>query len=134
MPNSTDLKSGSASQADGAFTNDTARILVAVADHFTAADPTGLLDRSDLLIAFGSAAYELNGRRSDGGGELLARAAGAVAPALSDRLARTRGEYALLLRKLVADHEWTENDNARAIPAIPGPRTAPAPRPESGRA
>ncbi|WP_284576712.1 hypothetical protein [Streptomyces sp. 2P-4] len=105
-------------------------VLLAVADHFTATHPTDVLEQHSLLIAFGAEAYKLTDRSLTGGATELARTALALAPAPADDV--TRGEYALILRRTVAEagHDWPDGENDPAIPritGIPGPRTEPTP-------
>ncbi|MFJ6014511.1 hypothetical protein [Streptomyces sp. NPDC092952] len=116
MPNCTDLKSPDAAH----------RVLLAVADHFTATNPGGALEAENLLVCVGAEAYKLVNRRENGEGPALSKAAVALLPELREDI--TRGEYALLLRAVLpsAGRGWAEDDNQRAIPAIPRPRTAPA--------
>ncbi|MFJ7592495.1 hypothetical protein ACIQZO_35020 [Streptomyces sp. NPDC097617] len=123
MPNSTDLNALDVAEA-------APRVLLAVAEHFTEVNPTEELEQHLLLLAIGAEAYELSDRSLSGGADKLARAAFALAPELRQDI--TRGEYALLARGVLAEagHEWTEDDNAPAIPritGIPGPRREPVP-------
>jgi hypothetical protein len=108
---------------------DVERVLLAVADHFTETDPTRPLEPAALLIAFGAEAYRLTDRSISGGGPALARAGLAAAP--DPREGITRGEYALLLRRVPAaiGAEWGDDANERVIPIIPAQRPAPAPAP-----
>ncbi|MFD5788630.1 hypothetical protein ACFWH1_18655 [Streptomyces sp. NPDC127037] len=116
MPNCTDLKSPGTGEA--------ARlVLAAVAEHFTETNPTGVLEQHSLLVCVGAEAYRFTERRSDGSGQALSKAAFEVMPPLPAGI--TRGEFALHLRR--AAHEWTSEDNERAIPTIPAPRPAPIP-------
>ncbi|MGC4947763.1 hypothetical protein ACLQ2N_16400 [Streptomyces sp. DT224] len=116
MANCTDLKSPDAVETPS-------NVLLAVADHFTETNPTGALEQHSLLVCVGAEAYRLTERRSDGSGQALSKAAFAAMPPLPDGI--TRGEFALHLRR--AAHEWTSDDNERAIPTIPAPRPAPIP-------
>lgn len=128
MPQTTDLKLGSGAPT-GALSEETALILVAVADHFTEVDPAADLEQHSLLISFGAEAYRLTdgkpGRNADG----MAAAAFSAAPQFAPPV--TRGEYALIVRRVLTDAgvSWTEDDNERVIPRIPGPRPAPTPAP-----
>lgn len=105
-------------------------VLTLTADHLTKTHPTGALDDTALLIGIGAAAYELTGRLTAGGGQALARAAARLAPPVPAGI--TRGEYALILRRVLAEagHDWPDGDDDRVIPritGIPGPRTEPTP-------
>lgn len=108
---------------------DVDRVLLAVADHFTNVNPTEVLDPGALVVTIGAEAYNASGRSLGGRTAELSRAALDAAPEATDGI--TRGEYALRLRRLPAPtgSEWTEDDNQRVIPLIPGPRPAPAPGP-----
>ncbi|WP_381792890.1 hypothetical protein [Streptomyces niveus] len=128
MEQSTDLKL--ADTGDGVVP-----VLRAVAEHFTEIRPTEVLERQSLAIAFGAGAYKVADRSMSGGSDKLAGAALVLAPEAPDGI--TRGEYALLVRRVLAEsgHEWSDGDNDRAIPAIPRPRTEPTPKaPKGGRA
>ncbi|MCX4550550.1 MULTISPECIES: hypothetical protein [unclassified Streptomyces] len=105
----------------------TARLLRAVADHFTKINPAEVLEQDSLLISFGAEAYRLTDRKLGGAAQAMATAALAVAPELPDEI--TRGEYALRLHRLVvaSGHDWPDDDNDPVIPritGIPGQRTA----------
>ncbi|WNI20358.1 hypothetical protein [Actinacidiphila sp. ITFR-21] len=108
---------------------DVDRVLLAVADHFTNVHPTEVLDPGALVVTIGAEAYNASGRSLNGGTGELSRAALAAAPEVTDDI--TRGEYALRLRRTLttAGVEWSEDDNQRVIPSIPGPRPAPTPGP-----
>lgn len=95
---------------------DVERVLLAVARHFTATEPTKPLEPHALLIAFGAEAYRLTDRSIGGGGQALARAGLAAAPDPHEGI--TRGEYALLLRKAPAalGAEWGDDADERIIP------------------
>lgn len=127
MPQVTDLKEGTG--AHSALSPETALILAAVAQHFTEVNPTADLGQHSLLVSFGAEAYRFTdgkpGRNADG----MAAAAYSAAPRFSPPV--TRGEYALILRRVLTDAgvEWTEDDNQPAIPRVPGPRTEPVPGP-----
>lgn len=97
-------------------------VLLAVADHFTETTPTDVLGGASLLVCVGAEAYKFTGRRSNGEGPALSKAAMAVMPEVPAGI--TRGEFALHLRRAVDAHEWTSDDNKRVIPTIPGPRKA----------
>lgn len=114
----------------GAFSSDAARVLVAVAEHMATTSPDDALEQHSLLVCVGAEAYRLTDRSITGGGQRLAREALDAAPLLNEYPEGiTRGNYAVCLLRLVeaAGHEWGEDDNARVIPVIPGPRTEPAP-------
>nr|WTB35077.1 hypothetical protein OG781_41525 [Streptomyces sp. NBC_00830] len=89
MPNCTDRN---AEKAAGL-------VLLAIADHLTTTDPTGVLEQHSLLICVGAEAYKLADRSVIGGADELASAALALAPEPTGGL--TRGEFALRLRRLV---------------------------------
>lgn len=105
------------------------RVLLAVAGHFTETSPTKALEPQALVVAFTAEAYKLTDRSINGGSQALARAALAVAPEPNEGV--TRGEYALILRRVPAAiaAEWGDDANERVIPIIPGQRPAPAPVP-----
>jgi hypothetical protein len=126
--NSTDQVPGAATAELGALSNGgAARVLAGVADHFTTADPTAVLEHHSLLICVGAEAYELADRSVSGDGQAMSKAAMAALPEFREGI--TRGEFALLIRAALAEvgHEWTEDDNRRVIPEIPGPRQDPKP-------
>lgn len=127
MAQTTDLKRDSG--APCALSPETALILAAVADHFTEVDPTADLEQHSLLICFGAEAYRLTNGKPGGDSNRLSAAAFGAAPQFAPPV--TRGEYALILRRTLADAgvRWTEDDNERVIPRVPGPRTAPTPAP-----
>ncbi|MGW6391155.1 hypothetical protein ACWFR1_11760 [Streptomyces sp. NPDC055103] len=123
MPNSTDLNAPDVEEAAHL-------VLLAVAEHFTATNPTDVLENANLLVCVGAEAYWLVDRRQNGEGQALSKAVVALLPEL--RKGVTRGEYALLLRAALptAGHDWPDGPNDPAIPrikGIPGPRTEPTP-------
>jgi hypothetical protein len=100
------------------------RVLAAVAKHLTDTRPDDELNDSDLLVCVAAETYKFGGRNS-GTGPAVSRAAMTAAP--ERRPGVTRGEYALLLRKAATacGYDWTGDDNERAIPPVPRPRTEP---------
>ncbi|MGC0418353.1 hypothetical protein [Embleya sp. AB8] len=115
--NATDLK---APLAD-ARSEDVMRVLGAVAHHLTVSRPDGKLGPDALAVVVSSKAYEICGPRS--GASLLADAAMKAAPVGDFGI--TRGEYALRVRRVIADagYEWSDEDNEPVIPKIPAPRS-----------
>ncbi|MFE4796189.1 hypothetical protein ACFRFL_13995 [Streptomyces sp. NPDC056708] len=120
MPNCTDLKTVDAEKAAGL-------VLLAVANHFTTTNPTAVLESNSLLVCIGAEAYNLAGRSVNGDASVMSRAALGAAPEVPE--GTTRGEAALLLRKaaVACGYDWTNEDNQRTIPTVPGPRTEPSP-------
>lgn len=123
MPNCTDQTTANTEEA-------ASLVLAAVAAHFTATNPTDVLESHSLLICVGAEAYNLADRRSNGEGQAMSKAAMAVMPKVCEGI--TRGEFARILRKTLANagHDWPDGDNDPAIPritGIPGPRTEPTP-------
>ncbi|MFF0395142.1 hypothetical protein ACFYSJ_05050 [Streptomyces sp. NPDC005248] len=121
--NSTDQAAGStpAGTEDPRVT--AGRVLAMVADHFTATDPSDVLEPHSLLVCVGAEAYKLADRSTSGGADKLARAALDLAPELTGEI--TRGEYALRLFKVA------RVDSEPVIPRFPEPRTeAPASAPK----
>lgn len=118
MTHFTDLKSETAAPAEQ-ISPETARVLLAVAAHFTRLAPTDTLEPHSVLIACSTEAYRLTNRSIGGGAQTLAQAALAVAPHAAP--GTTRGEYALLLRRTVADagYGW-DDDNEPVIPGASG--------------
>ncbi|GGZ23674.1 hypothetical protein GCM10010387_16090 [Streptomyces inusitatus] len=104
-------------------------VVLAVASHFTETRPTEALERQDLLVAFGASAYKLTDRSISGGADTIARIALDASPEPTSGL--TRGEYALWLRKHIAetDQAWGGDADERVIPTLPRPRTEPTPTP-----
>lgn len=121
--NSTDQDAGSAPTRTEDPRVTAGRVLAMVAAHFTATDPSDVLEPHSLLVCVGAEAYKLADRSMSGGADKLARAALDLAPELTGEI--TRGEYALRLFKVarVASYEWTEVDSEPVIPRFPEPRT-----------
>ncbi|MEU2487097.1 hypothetical protein ABZ593_21120 [Streptomyces sp. NPDC012617] len=125
MSHFTDLNVGAAP----ALPMSPVRILAGVAAHFVDVRPVDVLAAEDLLVAVGAEAYILCGRSITGGHAELAAATLEMLP--TPYVGITRGEYALLLIGEVnrSGEMWADDDNQRAIPTIPRPRTGtPAPR------
>jgi len=103
-------------------------VLTAVAEHFTDVNPSVVLDAPSLLICVSTTAYELAGRSIGTDSAAMSRAAMDAVPEMPAGV--TRGAAAVLMREAVEEcgHEWTEADNGRVIPRIPGQRPAPEPK------
>ncbi|MFI9026357.1 hypothetical protein [Streptomyces sp. NPDC053560] len=100
MAHSTDLKSPPAAAGDDPdFTETVARVLAAVADHFTTARPGDRLEENALLINVQTQAYDICGRSIGSRAAHIARTAMAAAPEQPADI--TRGEYALRLRRVI---------------------------------
>ncbi|MFC8332779.1 hypothetical protein [Streptomyces olivaceus] len=104
-----------------------------MAGHFAAARPHAYLTPVALGAAVANEVYNAGGRTSRGNGAALSAAVTAALPAAD--FTNTRSGYAVLLREAATAYGWSDDDNERVIPTIPGPRPAPAPseRPDAPR-
>jgi len=127
MPNLTDLRQGGAQDGTEDLAVAVAEALAAVAVHFTATNPTGVLDETALLVCVSSEAYRLFDRMVGSSTQSAARGALEAAPERAAGI--TRGEYALLLRKAAVAHgyDWGDEDNRPVVPRRPIPGQRPAP-------
>ncbi|MEU9033810.1 hypothetical protein AB0D45_02680 [Streptomyces sp. NPDC048352] len=75
-------------------------VVLAVADHLTATNPTDVLERTNLLVCVGAEAYLLADRSYNGKGQAISQAAMDLVPELTEGTAR--GAYAELLREVLA--------------------------------
>ncbi|AIV35575.1 hypothetical protein NI25_20440 [Streptomyces sp. CCM_MD2014] len=101
-----------------------------MAGHFTRVRPGGYLTPVALGAAVAGEVYNAGGRTSRANGAAVSTAVTAALPAAD--FTSTRGQYAVLLREAATAHGWSDDDNERAIPTVPGPRPAPAPSPRPG--
>jgi hypothetical protein len=122
------------------------KVLGRMAGHFTDRRPNDLLTPVALGAGVAGEVFNARGRTHRGSGAALSAAVTAALP-LAD-FTGTRAEYADLLREAARAYGWSEDDNKRAIPTVPGPRTepetappvnpatptVPGPRPSTGRA
>jgi len=104
------------------LTADAGRVLAALANHFAGTNPLDALDDLALMISIGAEAHKQCGGMAGGRSPAVARMVLDAAPERAPGV--TRGEYALLLRESAAVYGWTDEDNKRVIPIIPGPRPA----------
>lgn len=142
MTNCTDqIRAAAAGGAESVSRTAVGEVLALMAGHLTRVRPAALLTPVALGACVAGEVYNARGRTSLGSGAALSEAVTAALP-LADFTA-TRRAYAVLLREAAVEHGWTEDDNRRAIPTVPGQRPAPvrrpaapvpAPRPSTGRA
>ncbi|MFD3844753.1 hypothetical protein ACFWVB_02535 [Streptomyces microflavus] len=104
----------------------TAAVLVNVAEHFRTVNHADVLDGTSLLACVDAEALLVAEGAEPESAELTRLVLDAM-PAMFTGI--TRGEAQLHIRGVVlaAGHEWTEDDNAKVIPTIPGPRKVPVP-------
>ncbi|MFH8577177.1 hypothetical protein [Streptomyces zaomyceticus] len=100
-------------------------VVLAVADHITATNPTDALEHANLLVCVGAEAYLLADRSYNGKGQAISKVAMALVPELTE--GTTRGEFALILRRAVPRADWGDDADERVIPVFPHPRTEPVP-------
>ncbi|MFF1962951.1 hypothetical protein ACFVW5_04885 [Streptomyces sp. NPDC058232] len=111
MPNSTDQVAGSIPVQTEDPRVTAGRVLAMVADHFTATDPSDVLEPHSLLVCVGAEAYKLSDRPMFVGAAQMSRAALAEAPEAPEGI--TRGEFALLLLKAATacGFDWRSEDS-----------------------
>ncbi|MCF3960310.1 hypothetical protein [Streptomyces fuscigenes] len=105
MSNCTDQNSAGA--RTGASAADPAKVpgvLAAMADHFTAHDPNGLLAPDATGICASAEVYRATGRSAFGGASALLNAVMDVLPAAAPR--STRAQYAKALRREAVSRGW----------------------------
>lgn len=106
------------------------KVLALMAGHLTRVRPAALLTPVALGACVAGEVYNARGRTSLGSGAALSEAVTAALP-LAD-FTVSRSTYAVRLLEAARAHGWSEDDNQRAIPTVPGPRPAPAPAPRPG--
>ncbi|GAB2331759.1 hypothetical protein [Streptomyces variabilis] len=140
--NATDqMRSGAPGGADSVSPAAVGEVLARMAGHFATFRPDAFLTPTGLAACVAGEVYIVGGRTVDAEGSPLALAVNAALPAADFTL--SRAGYAVLLVEAAVARGWSEGDNDRAIPTVPGPRTAPverpaapvpAPRPSTGEA
>ncbi len=124
--NATDqMRSGAPGGADSVSPAEVGEVLARMAGHFTTFRPDALLTPTGLAACVAGEVYIAGGRTVDAEGSPLALAVHAALPSADFTL--SRAGYAVLLVEAAVARGWSEEDNERVIPTVPGPRPAPAP-------
>ncbi|MCC9686915.1 hypothetical protein [Streptomyces sp. MNU103] len=98
-----------------------------MAGHLSTVRPTDLLTPVALGASMAGEVHNVRGGASLGEGADLSEATRAALPPADFTL--SRAGYAVLLVEAAVARGWSEEDNERAIPTVPGQRPAPVERP-----
>ncbi|MEV5048240.1 hypothetical protein AB0N20_27485 [Streptomyces griseoincarnatus] len=96
-----------------------------MAGHLSTVRPDDLLTPVALGASVAGEVHNVRGGGSLGEGADLCEAVRVALPVADFTL--SRAGYAVLLVEAAVARGWSEEDNERVIPVVPGPRPAPAP-------
>lgn len=126
--NATDqMRSGAPGGAESVSPAEVGEVLARMAGHLSTVRPNDLLTPVALGASMAGEVHNVRGGASLGEGADLSEATRAALPLADFTL--SRAGYAVLLVEAAVARGWSEEDNERAIPTVPGPRPAPAGRP-----
>jgi hypothetical protein len=140
MAHRSEVVPGNAQDVTEELKSKAAQALALAAVHLATVRPGDVLEEDvDLAVVVGAKVYDVGGRTS-GSGSGISRLA---LEALGDIVPRggiTRLEAAAPMAQAaqVLGYDWSDDDDRRVIPSIPGPRrtsesgSVPAPRPAQG--